>query len=580
MSKTRLCVLTGCQMEGLVSALQIMFPAYDVEGFHTYRLLGDDRSELQERLRAADIVFALPLEAKFGDLSFDRIHRLGPKVQLVPHVVFAAFHPDITYLERSDETRVQTPMTDYNSTIAIAAYLLGLDVERTLRLYNAYTYQAVGHFDLVENSARSLLADFIVRGIDLKAALDRWLRHPDPFMYSMNHPRSFVLADVALAAARAAGLAVETSPPGLDRMPDRLAEWVVYPVYTEIAARLGKIGDYRFKGLPAEGPTPFSLRDFVTGSFASYDREDISQWEISKRIASTKEVLGNLVSRGSSASDKRSTSPAKGRTAPYAEPRNVTSTMDCFFYHTTDLPAGTQYGPWDLRGRFDDYIGNIDLKGQRVLDVGTATGFLSFCAEEAGAAEVVSFDLDSADRQHLLPFADSDYVRDHAKWSVAQTAAFQRWKNAYWLTHRLKNSKAKVVYGDVYALPEAIGQFDVIILGAILEHLADPIRALASIAKHSSKYIIINTDCIDSEQPIAHFNGRPEYPENSYIFWTYSIGTYRQIMGILGYDIEIIKRNIFLARRPSGEPTEADRTTIICRKKKTGQQAAGLKTAA
>ena len=51
--------------------------------------------------------------------SAERIERLGPRIQFVPAVVFAAFHPDITYLERLDGSRVQTPMTDYNSAIAV-----------------------------------------------------------------------------------------------------------------------------------------------------------------------------------------------------------------------------------------------------------------------------------------------------------------------------------------------------------------------------------------------------------------------------------------------------------------------------
>ena len=120
-STSRLCVLTGCQMEGLVSALRILFPHCEVEGFHTYRLLGDDRAAIRERLLTADLVFTLPMEAQFGEFSFERIERLGPRIQFVPAVVFAAFHPDITYLERLDDSRVQTPMTDYNSAIAVAA---------------------------------------------------------------------------------------------------------------------------------------------------------------------------------------------------------------------------------------------------------------------------------------------------------------------------------------------------------------------------------------------------------------------------------------------------------------------------
>jgi len=43
---------------------------------------------------------------------------------------------------------------------------------------------------------------------------------------------------------------------------------------------------------------------------------------------------------------------------------------ECRFYHAMDLPGlGSIDGEWDLRGRFDEYIGGIDLRGQTVLDV-------------------------------------------------------------------------------------------------------------------------------------------------------------------------------------------------------------------
>ena len=66
--------------------------------------------------------------------------------------------------------------------------------------------------------------------------------------------------------------------------------------------------------------------------------------------------------------------------SPYAEPRAVASLDECYFYHTMDVPGhGTIKGEWDLRGRVDDYLGNFDFSGKRVLDVGAASGILSFC---------------------------------------------------------------------------------------------------------------------------------------------------------------------------------------------------------
>jgi hypothetical protein len=91
--------------------------------------------------------------------------------------------------------------------------------------------------------------------------------------------------------------------------------------------------------------------------------------------------------------------------------------------------------------------------GKSVLDIGTASGFLSFEAEAAGASEVVSFDMDTAERQILQPFNDSLYFTNHAAWVGEQTAVIRRWKMGYWTAHHALASKARAVYGNIYRLP-------------------------------------------------------------------------------------------------------------------------------
>src|SRR5690349_2280017 len=92
----------------------------------------------------------------------------------------------------------------------------------------------------------------------------------------------------------------------------------------------------------------------------------------------------------------------------FARPRYVDRLEDCIFYHTMDLPVfGVVRGAWDLRGRFDDYIGGVTVENKSVLDIGTATGFLSFEAEKHGAARVVSFDMSDARQQMFIPFKDN-----------------------------------------------------------------------------------------------------------------------------------------------------------------------------
>jgi SAM-dependent methyltransferase len=182
-------------------------------------------------------------------------------------------------------------------------------------------------------------------------------------------------------------------------------------------------------------------------------------------------------------------------------------------------------------------MGGVSCAGKRVLDVGCATGFLSFSAEQDGASEVVSMDMDDGCRQHLLPFWHKEYYRDHAAWLKRQSAYIATWHRAYWLTHRLLGSRSRVYYGDVYALPIELGTFDVAIMGAIIEHLTDPIRAMASVARLTRGTLMINTDLLPTEERIARFDGDAGNPDVDYVFWTYSLGTYRHVLRILGFEI-------------------------------------------
>jgi hypothetical protein len=220
----------------------------------------------------------------------------------------------------------------------------------------------------------------------------------------------------------------------------------------------------------------------------------------------------------------------------YAQPRVVEDPASCLFYHTMELPGfGVVPGQWDLRGRLNDYLGGIPLKGRRILDAGTASGFLSFEMERQGA-EVVSFDADTAERIALLPFRNSLYSVNRPEWTRATNAYLDMLKNSYWLAHRLNQSRCKAYYGDVYDLPESLGMFDVVVIGQILVHLKDPVNAMASAARRCTDTLVIVEGMIDSEDRFAKFFARAESgPE--WIWWQYSTGLYRELMDIIGFDV-------------------------------------------
>lgn len=219
----------------------------------------------------------------------------------------------------------------------------------------------------------------------------------------------------------------------------------------------------------------------------------------------------------------------------YAEPIVVNNIEDCAFYHRVELPGVGEVGTqWDLRDVIYDYLGNFDYSGKRVLDVGTASGFLSFEMEKQGA-EVVSFDMESGLQWDIVPFRDTwdkiDKIREYKR------KEHNTLKNAYWYAHNKNNSKAKVYYGDIYNLPDELGKFDVVVFGMILAHLRDPFRALYSAARLSKDAIIVTNQTMNSDKPMAMLIPNTENNE-LLAWWALSSGCIERMLGIFGFEVQ------------------------------------------
>jgi SAM-dependent methyltransferase len=236
-----------------------------------------------------------------------------------------------------------------------------------------------------------------------------------------------------------------------------------------------------------------------------------------------------------------------------APSRLVTDPADCNFYHSIDLPSGSQAGQCDLRGRFDDYTGHVPLDGRTVLDVGTATGFLTFEAEKRGAT-VTSFDAVHASLIFELPISGNLFVDNHPAWVESAEPWLERMKNGYWLCHRELGSSADCVYGDVYELsPETIGVFDVVLVGQILIHLRDGLSALAGAASVCRETLVVTEGSFDDPSPVARLSGRAHRPEVAYAWYQYSHGWYREVLAMLGFRDVKITTDRYLCNEPSHE---------------------------
>ncbi len=171
----------------------------------------------------------------------------------------------------------------------------------------------------------------------------------------------------------------------------------------------------------------------------------------------------------------------------YATPRQITNLEQCFFYHTMDIPGyGHVEGEWDLRGNVREYLGNVDFKGKRVLEIGVSSGFLSFYMESQGA-EVVGFDLSEHQSWDIVPYAGWDYNKQVLEYKEGM----RKTNNAFWLAHKAHDSSVRMVYGTVYAIPQEIGIVDISTFCSVLLHVRDPFWALQNALRLTRETVIV-----------------------------------------------------------------------------------------
>jgi O-methyltransferase len=170
----------------------------------------------------------------------------------------------------------------------------------------------------------------------------------------------------------------------------------------------------------------------------------------------------------------------------FEEPWNVEDASECIFYHTMEIPGyGIVEGEWDLRGDIAHYLGGVDLSGKQVLEIGPASGFVTFWLEQMGA-EVTVVDIDERVPWDFVPFANMDLSQRAEQRRFGMRAL----KRGFWLAHKAHRSKSRVLYANVYELPAELGQFDIGVLGLLLLHLRDPLSALEKCARHVKTIVV------------------------------------------------------------------------------------------
>lgn len=188
----------------------------------------------------------------------------------------------------------------------------------------------------------------------------------------------------------------------------------------------------------------------------------------------------------------------------------------------------------DLRPTIDAYLGHTDFRGARVLDVGAASGFLTFEMERRGA-DVVSFDSQEDAPWDIVPIVDVE-----AAIRIKRDSR-DKLLNAYWLAHRLLGSKASAVYGNIYDLPDELGSFDVAVLGSVLLHLRDPFGAMQSVARLCHGTLIITDHNHEAAIPAMEFLPSLRQDAQADTWWLISTSCMKQMLAVLGFEDVVIE---------------------------------------
>lgn len=275
----RIAVIGNCQAEGIAQGLRLLLPTARVDLLPVASLARNHETldRLRGHLAGFDHVFSQFFPDGF--VEGGNIHALSAgdtRYRLFPTILFPGFHPDMVHVgdvgALSAARLLPSPVGPYHSAIALCAYLEGLDVAATVALFEDSVFTKLGYYEAWDDATTYLTGSARDIGFPLERDIVAWSRR-GCFMHVLNHPKLFVLGDIARRLAREAGL-VPLDIRIEDYLADDLAADAIWPLYPAIAARYGLQGAslFKCKGRPGAVPVLYDLPGFITNSFAIYRR--------------------------------------------------------------------------------------------------------------------------------------------------------------------------------------------------------------------------------------------------------------------------------------------------------------------
>lgn len=263
-------VFGNCQSAGMAASISALVPDAEVHrfGVHEARTASTETITAEmDIFSECDHVFTQPSLAHGikGLLPDDFAARCK---NLIPYPLIACrfLQPDCHYLPNDKGVHIEGPLGPYQSGIAAGAYLSGLSLDRTIALFNIFTYRKLGYLDFdpedeaISREAQRFEYDF---GAFLKGEHGR-------FMHTINHPGIEIIFETARQGLNKAGISCDESAVVPN---DWLGQNSVWPVYPGLAKNFAPVGEeVRFRRPRMN--TDLSLPEFVEASYEVFRAAD------------------------------------------------------------------------------------------------------------------------------------------------------------------------------------------------------------------------------------------------------------------------------------------------------------------
>jgi hypothetical protein len=300
----------NCQVNIIKDILNVLLLGQQVESF-TFK---NDFEEAD--LNKYDKIFLQNMNSG----KFIKIKEMD-NVFLFPNIIFSGFQPDYIYLDKLSSTEKLAN----HSHLMFMAYAAGVPEKDVARLFHTQFLEDLGYVNQYNVARKWLIENLNKCNMDGDFYLQKWTAKA-PFMYTINHPKSFVFEDIARHLCDASKTKIKNPHFAIEFFNDPLKEHAIFPSFNTSRSDSNRL-DSRFQVYKC-GKFSFTLEEFISHRYNIFNNHFDDFVVDQTKLSNFKNALLSFNIR-SKAETSESINPYRGKSKKCMWRQSV-STIDAF----------------------------------------------------------------------------------------------------------------------------------------------------------------------------------------------------------------------------------------------------------